>query len=163
MDSEMFVVEVVPECLTKLTENSKGQWGMMGPQHMIEHLVGSWRVSNGNATVACNLPEAILQQQRAFLLSDEPFEPNTKNPYLPENETLPFRKTNLKEAIIQLGSEIGDFFIYFDANPDVETTHPVYGDLNRAQWLHFQLKHMGHHFKQFGLFEYKEGWLQAFK
>ncbi len=39
--------EKIADCLEKLTEDSKANWGMLTPQHMIEHLEFTYRIASG--------------------------------------------------------------------------------------------------------------------
>jgi oxepin-CoA hydrolase / 3-oxo-5,6-dehydrosuberyl-CoA semialdehyde dehydrogenase len=150
---EIFFKVEVPLLLKKLDENSKPAWGILTPQSMLEHIVGSWRISNGRAVVECKVPEEKLKKLRDFLFSDKAFKPNVKNPMMPENEAPAHRKPSLEHVKKQLIEDIDTFFEYFEKNPEAEPVHPIFGKLNKAGWLHFQEKHMKHHFKQFGLIE----------
>ena len=37
--------------LKQLEDNQKPLWGIMTPQHMVEHIIGSWLISNGRFQV----------------------------------------------------------------------------------------------------------------
>jgi hypothetical protein len=147
-----FFTEEVPAALDKLTEDTVPEWGKMSPQHMIEHVVGSWRISNGRAQVKQMTSEEDLPRYRDFMFSDKPYKKNTMNSIfimgLP-----PLRKANLEEAKNQLRDEMKTFFEFHESNPGATFDHPVFGSLDMEGWLVFQRKHMGHHFTQFGLLE----------
>lgn len=136
--------------LSRLSDDTAPKWGILTPQHMVEHLVSSWRISNGKAQAPCITPEERLSALRQFLFSDKPFQKNIKNPILPEGLT-PLRKKNLEEANQQLVNEIRDFFAYFEEHPNSKPIHPIFGELDKEGWLLFQEKHIKHHFEQFGL------------
>ncbi len=140
----------VPLLLKKLEPGAKAGWGIMTPQHMIEHLVGSWRISNGKAKARQVTPDDKLPGYRSFLYSDKPYQKNMKNPVMPE-DLAPLRKKDLTDAIDQLLEDMKDGFRYFEEHPDAVPVHPVFGPLNRGEWMMFQYKHMRHHFEQFGL------------
>lgn len=134
----------------KLVPEQKALWGGMTPQHMVEHVVGSWRISNGRARVKTMLPEEEVKRRRATLFSGIPYERNVANPMF-ANGLPPLRKPSLAAAIDQLEDEMKAFFEYHKANPGAVETHPVYGAMTTDEWLYFQTKHMQHHMGQFGL------------
>ena len=140
----------VPDRLRTIDPDMKPIWGSMSPQHMVEHLVGSWRISNGRAKINTVLQPEEIEKRRVFLFSDQPYERNIQNPVF--REGLPaLRKPSLAAAIDQLEDEMHEFFKYHEAHPGAIETHPVFGDLDYEGWLIFQTKHMGHHLAQFGL------------
>ena len=152
MSPEKFSQEEVPIMLKTLEPDTKPLWGILTAQHMVEHIVGSWRISNGKAEVECKTPEEKLKKYRKFLFSEKPYKRNMKNPIMPD-ELFQLRKPDLNSAITQLKGEIEDFFTYHEANPDTSPVHPIFNVLNKDEWLIFQKKHIGHHFGQFALMD----------
>lgn len=148
-----FFKKTVPQALSRLHPDSQPKWGLLNAQAMIEHVIGSWRISNGKAEAQQVVTDEQLPKYREFLFSDQPFVPNTKNPIMPENEPPALRKPDLDSAKKQLEQEIADFFTYHQQNPGSKPVHPVFGPLDQEGWLTFQEKHMRHHFKQFDLLE----------
>lgn len=140
----------VPAKLRSLSADDQPRWGSMSLQHMVEHVVGSWRISNGRTRVKPLLSDEETKQRRAFMFSDTPYPQNLANPMFKEGLP-PLRKASLEAAIEQLEDEINAFFNYHDSHPDALETHPIYGALDFDGWMTFQTKHMGHHLKQFGL------------
>ena len=137
--------------LRELSKDAKPIWGRMTPQHMVEHIVGSWRISNGRARIPVQLEGEELQRRRDFLFSDLTYRRNIQNP-VAESQDLPkLRKASLDAAIDQLEDEMTAFFEYHEANPGSIENHPVFGTLNYEEWLLFQSKHMKHHLEQFGV------------
>jgi len=122
----------------------------MSPQHAVEHMVGSWRISNGRARVKTVLPAEEIALRRAFLFSEKPYARNIENP-VTGNGLAPLRKPNFSASVDQLQDEINAFFEYQETNPGVLEIHPVFGELDMNGWLIFQTKHMGHHLAQFGI------------
>lgn len=137
--------------LRELDENASPIWGMMSPQHMVEHIVGSWRISNGRARIPVMLEGDELELRRTFLFSELAYERNIKNPTASGTGLAKLRKPSLSAAIDQLEDEMIEFFKYHEANPSAEENHPVFGVLDFDSWLLFQTKHMGHHLAQFGI------------
>lgn len=140
----------LPDKLRGLSPDQKPEWGNMSAQHMVEHVVGSWRISNGRTKVKAVLAPKDVAQRRTFMLSDEPYPRNLANPLFSKGLP-PLRKASLNDAIDQLEDEMRAFFAYHESHPDAVETHPIYGDMTFEEWLHFQAKHMGHHLAQFGL------------
>lgn len=136
--------------LTELKADQKPEWGTMSAQEMVEHLVGTWRISNGNAEVNQYTSEEDAAERLEFLRNDVPFAKNIKNPIF-KNGLPPLRKSDLSAAIDQLKEEMEEFDRYFEAYPDAKPTHPIFGPLDRIDWLRFQEKHMLHHLRQFNL------------
>jgi len=149
----VFFRQTVPNALSKLKTDTQPNWGLLNPQAMVEHLVGSWRISNGKSQARQITPDEQVSCYLKFLYSEEPFEPNVKNPIMPKGEPPPLRKPDLESAKAQLKQEIEDFFVYHKNNPGVQPVHPVFGPLDQEGWLIFQHKHMNHHFRQFGLLD----------
>ncbi len=40
--------EKINECLSKLTADAKPKWGIMTPQHMVEHLEYTYKIASGD-------------------------------------------------------------------------------------------------------------------
>ena len=140
----------IPHLLRNLSPDATPEWGLMTPQHMVEHLVGSWRISNGRARIKTVLPLDEVERRRQFLFSDKDYDQNITNPVQGKG-LIPLRKENLDSAIEQLENEMEAFFAYHEEHTQAIETHPVFGELNYNEWLIFQTKHMKHHLTQFGL------------
>ena len=83
-------------------------------------------------------------------MSDIPFRQNTVNPLLPVVPA-PVRNKNESEAITELEKEISHFFSVFEANPQLTTTNPLFGQLTFEMNVQLLYKHAVHHLKQFGV------------
>lgn len=147
---ETYLTQDLTKILSELEPDRKPNWGKLTPQHMIEHVIGSWRISNGRAQAPLLIPEEDIPKRMAFLHGPEPFAQDVRTPVMPENPG-PLRKPDLASANAQLVDDVLAFFPFFEANPDARPVHPLFGPLNREEWLRFQWKHMGHHFRQFNL------------
>jgi oxepin-CoA hydrolase / 3-oxo-5,6-dehydrosuberyl-CoA semialdehyde dehydrogenase len=140
----------IPEKLRQLSPEAKPLWGLMSPQHMVEHVIGTWRISNGRARVTKIFHPELLEKRRNFLFSEDEYERNIPNPVF-GNGLQDHRKESLSASIDQLESEIQAFFQYHEENPMVMENHPVFGALDTEGWILFQKKHMSHHLAQFGI------------
>lgn len=136
--------------LKTLTPDTAPKWGKMNAQQMVEHLAGFFRVSTNKLHFPLVTPEEHLPKFIEFLRSDKAFRENTKAPVLPD-DPLPVQLDSLADAVNELEGEINDFLLHFKDSPGLTTQHPVFGDLDFADWVLLHYKHAVHHTKQFGL------------
>ena len=69
------------ECLANLQEAATPNWGIMTPQHMLEHLEFMYRVASGeNKEVTVVTPEKILEKVHHSLYNYKPFPKNSNFP-----------------------------------------------------------------------------------
>ena len=139
----------IPEILDRLSSETKPEWGIMTPQHMVEHLIITWKISRGRINTPV-ISEEGLEERRAFLMSDKPYDRNIQVPAL-KGELPKLRFPDLDSAKGALIAELKAFHDYYDENPNAEHENLFFGKLNRDQWLHLHFKHSRHHFTQFGL------------
>ena len=151
MSQDTSFFSVALEKLAGLSPNQKPEWGNMTPQHMVEHLVGTWMISNGRAEAEQVVSDEEIDEKLAFLRSDIPFAKNLKSVAHKNGALLPLRKNNVTDAVEQLRKEMLVFDAYFEEHPEARPIHPVFGPLDRIDWLRFQEKHMRHHLRQFNL------------
>ena len=138
--------------LNKLTEDSKPLWGNMTPQHMLEHLEYSTRISSGEIQdFDITTPEKILEKVNATLYNYEKMPRNFGAPERLEKELEQLKHENLDVAKQKLLEAFDDYIAFFKAYPDTTLKNIVFGDLNRYEWNLFHRKHYNHHFEQFGL------------
>jgi len=134
----------------KLSPETKPLWGIMTPQHMVEHLLLTVKVSNNKIKVECFNPPEKIPTLKKFLLSERPLPKNFINPIIGEG-LLPIQFNNYEDAITGLKIEIEDFYKFFENNPEAVITNPTFGELNRTEWEIFHKKHFTHHLSQFGI------------
>lgn len=151
MVKKEFITQEAPEVLSRLTQDMQALWGIMGPQHMVEHLSLIFYISTNHTIQECITPEEKLPRMRAFLMSDKPLTRNFEAPFLPVGTTSPLRYKDLDEARLKLMGNIDRFYAHFRENPDDESMHPVFGKLNFEGWEQFHYKHLTHHLTQFAL------------
>jgi hypothetical protein len=145
-----FITSATMPLLNTLSANTKGKWGKMNAQQMVEHLADFFKISTGNIKFKLVIPEADLHRLKAFLYSDKEFRENTKAPVLPE-DPLPVRNAAMALSLLELQNEITLFTNLYTADSNLTTTHPVFGDLNFEEWILLHHKHLTHHLKQFDL------------
>ena len=136
--------------LEKLKGDEKGKWGIMNAQQMIEHFVHAVKSANGKLILP-TLNEGEKQQKfRYFLMSEEPFKENTKNPLIAA-EGIPLRQPDMHSAINKLKKELDYFFEVFENHPELKTGNALFGELDYDMNIQLLYKHAMHHLKQFGL------------
>ena len=136
--------------LERVNSETRGKWGKMNGQQMVEHLADFFDISAGKIENTLVTPEEHLPKYMAFLHSEKEFRENTKAPgtLIPE-EPLPVRLSSMKDAMVRLEKSISDFLDFFSNNPDAKTLHPVFGWLTFNDWLMMHYKHVNHHLRQF--------------
>lgn len=136
--------------LKTLKVDQQSEWGIMTPQHMVEHLIVTTKLSNGGLSVPCRIPVEQIPQYKAFLLeSDQEMQKGIKANGM--EGLLDLRYPSLEASIEKLDEEIDKFNTYFENNPDAKITNPVLAEIGYEDWKTFHKKHYTHHFKQFGL------------
>ncbi|MFV0174555.1 hypothetical protein OBK14_09590 [Empedobacter falsenii] len=136
--------------LKTLKVDQQPEWGIMTPQHMVEHLIVTTKLSNGGLSVPCRIPVEQIPQYKAFLLeSDQEIQKGIKANGM--EGLLDLRYPSLEASIEKLEEEIDKFNTFFENNPDAKITNPVLAEIGYEDWKTFHKKHYTHHFKQFGL------------
>jgi hypothetical protein len=147
---EIFLKEDLVAMLKKLKSDEKGKWGIMNAQQMVEHFADAVKSANGKLVLPLLNEGERLQKSREFLLSEEPFKENIKNPLIPE-EGFKLRKPDIDTAISKLQKELDYFFEIFEKHPGIKTSNPFFGQLDYDMNVQLLYKHAMHHLKQFGL------------
>jgi len=145
-----FLVNEYVGHLRQLDVSTKGQWGKMNVQQMIEHMTDSFMEANGKIPRVNMTPPERLPAMKDFLMSEKEFRPNTKNALMGE-EPSKVRNSSKEEAIKVLEKEIKDFEKYYAEHEEAILTNPFFGNLNFDEWTQLLHKHALHHLKQFGV------------
>ena len=144
--------EKIAECLSKLTENSKPKWGILTPQHLLEHLEHGYRIMSGeiqNFEIAT--PEKILEKVHHSLYNYDKFPMGTKFPTMRKEELEDLLHpdfTSAKEKFIEAREAYKTFF---KENPEAILKNMVFGELNKYESHLLERKHLNHHFDQFDI------------
>src|SRR3954470_20469505 len=148
---EEFFQTEVPAIIDVIKGDEQPLWGIMTAQHMLEHLVLPLNFAIGTFKVAVFMPEEKIPRQREFLFSVYGLPKNFKAPFLPADGNMPLMTKDLNEAKSFLKETVQKFLSVINSTDFNIETHPVFGHLNKNEWLIFQYKHFSHHFMQFGL------------
>lgn len=144
--------ERIEECLSKLQADDKPQWGIMTPQHMIEHLEYTYKIASGEIQdFEIATPEKILEKVHASLYNYEKFPKNSQFPQLEKDKLAPLHHPDLETAIEKLKEQREKYLNFFNETPEARLKNMVFGELNRYEWYLLERKHLNHHFEQFGL------------
>jgi oxepin-CoA hydrolase/3-oxo-5,6-dehydrosuberyl-CoA semialdehyde dehydrogenase len=139
----------IEKSLERLREDSPRLFGIMTPQHMVEHLIITFKLSSGRVKIPEFIPnEKQLGYKQMLLGTDMEFPKGVRAPGLPE-DVLPLRFDSLSTAKEKLLNAIEEFHTHFANNPIDLTMHPRFGKLNYDEWKIFHDKHVIHHFSQF--------------
>ncbi|WP_075349871.1 DUF1569 domain-containing protein [Algoriphagus marinus] len=139
----------IQNSLENLSEGSNQLFGKMTPQHMVEHLIITFKLSSGRVNIPEFEPnEKQLEYKRLLLRTDMEFPKGVRAPGLPE-DLLPLRFESLAIAKEKLLNAIEEFHSHFANNPIDLTLHPRFGKLNYDEWKIFHNKHITHHLGQF--------------
>ncbi|MGS2727681.1 phenylacetic acid degradation bifunctional protein PaaZ [Psychroserpens sp. BH13MA-6] len=144
--------EKIDACLSKLSEDMKPKWGIMTPQHMIEHLEFTYKIAAGEIQdFEVATPEKILEKVHASLYNYEKFPQNTNFPLLEKDTLAELKHPDLTTAIEKFKTQREKYLEFFKEHPDATLKNLVFGELNRYESYLLERKHLNHHFEQFGL------------
>ncbi|MBR9756626.1 MAG: phenylacetic acid degradation bifunctional protein PaaZ [Algicola sp.] len=144
--------EKIEACLSKLTAETKPKWGIMTPQHMVEHLEYTYKITSGEIQdFEVATPEKILDKVRASLYNYDKFPQNAQFPQLEKDKLDALQHPDLETAIAKFKAQREKYIEFFKENPDAKLKNLVFGELNRYESYLLERKHLNHHFEQFGL------------
>ncbi|TYA54617.1 phenylacetic acid degradation bifunctional protein PaaZ [Formosa maritima] len=142
----------INECLSKLHAETKPKWGIMTPQHMIEHLEYTYKIACGEIQdFDVATPEKILEKVHHSLYNYDKFPKNSRFPLLEKDTLDTLKHEDLNKAISKFNEQREKYLEYFKEHPDATLNNMVFGELNRYEWYLLERKHLNHHFEQFGL------------
>lgn len=142
----------INECLSKLTEETKPQWGTMSAQHMLEHIEYTYRIASGEIQdFDITTPEKILEKVHATLYNYKKMPQGYDFPLAEKSEIKRLKHESLEAAKEKFLEARDEYLNYFKENPDATLKNAVFGELNRYEWYLMERKHLNHHFEQFGL------------
>ena len=137
--------------LNILTDTSVAAFGKMTPQHMIEHLILTLKISSNKLPHPSYFrEEKATAFKNAIIYSPIEIPLGFRAPMLTD-ELSPLVHPNLSTALAELDQELTYLKDFFKTNPNLKTINPSIGELNYDEWVVFHNKHFTHHFKQFNL------------
>ncbi len=150
MDKLNFLKTEFPKLVATLNPETKGEWGVLKAQQMVEHMADSISYATGSNNQKLVTAVELVDKYKSFAMSDKEFKPLTPNALMPDIPS-PVVKSGMKEAIAEYNYQVTAFINYFEVNKGEKITNPFFGDLNFEEWVHLLHKHAIHHSKQFRL------------
>ncbi|NNF22357.1 MAG: phenylacetic acid degradation bifunctional protein PaaZ, partial [Saprospiraceae bacterium] len=135
----------------KLTEESKSEWGLMGAQHMVEHLAWQFEIAMNRVELKVYTPEKLIDKYQEAIYKYREMPKQYEHPMLRKGEREDLKYESLDEAKQKLLELYDEYNSFFKENKGIKTANPVFGDLDKFEWDLVHRKHFHHHFKQFGL------------
>ncbi len=142
--------EKIAECLNKLNENSKPSWGILTPQHLLEHLEHGYKIMSGviqDFEIAT--PEKILEKVHHSLYNYDKFPMGTKFPTMKKDELEDIIHPDFETAKAKFFEARENYKTFFKENPEAILKNMVFGELNKYESYLLERKHLNHHFEQF--------------
>ncbi|MFD1017534.1 phenylacetic acid degradation bifunctional protein PaaZ [Winogradskyella rapida] len=142
----------IDACLSALQEDAKPKWGIMTPQHMIEHLEYTYKIASGEIQdFEIATPEKILEKVHHSLYNYDKFPKNSQFPQLEKDTLEPLKHADLSTAIEKFKEQRKKYIEYYKEHPEAKLKNLVFGVLNKYEAYLLERKHLNHHFEQFGL------------
>jgi oxepin-CoA hydrolase / 3-oxo-5,6-dehydrosuberyl-CoA semialdehyde dehydrogenase len=144
--------EKVEACINKLTQDLKPKWGILTPQHLLEHLEQGYRIMSGEIQdFEIATPEKILEKVHHSLYNYEKFPQGTAFPTMKKGELEDLIHPDFETAKAKFFEARAAYQAFFKENPEAVMKNMVFGELNRYESYLLERKHLNHHFKQFGV------------
>jgi len=140
---------VIIERLNQLAPNKKALWGNFTAQGMIEHLSNGIKMSMGRLSFPMEVNEERAEKLKNFLFTAEPFARNINVKFV--DPSAPLLHEELDLAVDEFVILLIEFEAYSRENPSQLHPHPHFGLLTAEEWKLLHIKHIDHHFNQFGI------------
>lgn len=133
--------------IKSLDAEAKPSFGIMTPQHMVEHLSGLFKFSTMSTGEAPAEPTEKQIGMKNFIHSDSPFPKSDGS----NSKLADLRFTSLEEAKEKYEKATAAFFKFYEEQPDAETYNDFFGKLKYEDHVMLHYKHVRHHLAQFGV------------
>jgi len=150
-DKREFLTMQVPQILTNLSENSEAKFGLMTPQHMVEHLTWVTKSSLGRHGEPEAEPTKSQLFFRKFIDKGAVFKHRPTDKTIADLPDLKYG--SLAEAIEKVPDAVDRLYQTFEQNPDFKTYNPMMGEFTFEDQELFHYQHFKYHFYQFGLID----------
>ncbi|HZW78175.1 MAG TPA: phenylacetic acid degradation bifunctional protein PaaZ, partial [Flavobacteriaceae bacterium] len=126
--------ESIMEALKKLEPDTKPLWGILTPQHLIEHLEEGYKILSGEVQdFEIATPEKILDKVHASLYNYEKFPRHTHFPSMKKGELEELKHPDLETAKQKMLEARNAYLQFFKENPDAQLKNMVFGMLNKYE------------------------------
>jgi len=144
---EPVVLDELNDRLSRLSPESKPQWGKMSVAQMLAHCSGWMEIALGRNSPPRSLVGYIFGRvAKRSVLSDKPI-----------RRSMPTDKSLVVNDGRDYGSERDRLRTYMalfsTGGPEQCTKHPhsFFGPMTPQEWARLAYKHLDHHFQQFGI------------
>jgi len=150
MDKRQFLKTELPKILEQLTPETEGNFGLMTPQHMVEHIIYVAKAMSvkyeGERESPPNERQLGMQKfiQSGAVLSHRPSEKTKAD--LP-----PLKYDSLEAAIADVPEAVNRIYDFWDNNKDYVPYAAFTGEVSHEDIEHFHYMHFRYHLWQFGL------------
>ena len=117
LSAQRFFNEEVPKLLDQLKADTQPAWGLMTPQHMVEHLIVTYKMAIGRIKIPLAISEEKAERNKPYLIQDSPMRRSVPSP-TGNNNLQPLRSNSLKEAVEKFKMEISNFNEFIKTHPD---------------------------------------------
>ena len=143
--------DTIVKCINGLTENTRPAWGIMTPQHLVEHFEFFFRMTTGEVQTEIITSEKNIEKYQDSLWTFEDMAKNYQHPLFKKDKTEKLRFDNLDDAKNALFLAYDNYIQFFKENPNAKTANTIFGMLDKYHWHLLNRRHMNHHFRQFGV------------
>ena len=144
--------EKIEESLSKLAQDMQPKWGILTPQHLLEHLEYGYKIMSGQIQdFEIATPEKILDKVHNSLYNYDKFPIGSSFPTLKKGELEDLIHPDLATAKEKFLEARQAYKAFFKENPNAALKNMVFGELNRYESYLLERKHLNHHFEQFGI------------
>lgn len=145
-----FLTNELPKLLQQLTPDTKRNFGVMTPQHMVEHL--TWVIKSVAKKYEGERENPPNKRQLGFqkfiangaILQHRPSDKI-------EADNPPLKYQSLEEAISHIPEAVNRFYNFWDENPDYKPYTSFIGEISFESLELFHYNHVRYHLWQFGL------------
>ncbi len=151
-DKKEFLVNQVPELLKNLRADAAPNFGLMSPQHMVEHLI--W-VTKSSLKRKGDPPAEPTKSQayfRKFLNNGAHFQHRPKEGQTKDDLTA-LRYGSLEEAVADVPAAVARIFSTFEENPTYKSYNDMMGEFSKEDHELMHYEHFKWHLYQFGLLD----------
>ena len=137
--------------LDKLTADTKPAWGIMTPQHLLEHLEFFMQIANSQEEAKLFISVEKVEKYQESLYNYRKMPRSFDHPMFQKGKAEDLRFESFEAAKKAFLNAYDNFEVYYKDYPTAETMNPMFGPLNKELWDLLHIKHFNHHFEQFGI------------
>lgn len=134
----------------RLTPATPPRWGALSSAQMLRHLVLSFRMAMQEGNVGDALSRKLDNPPLRFIALTLPVRWPRGVKTIPEIDCGAILPSSLDFASELANIAAAIHYFGEAAASDLRSTHPMFGKLNRAQWMRWGFRHTDHHLRQFG-------------